>query len=120
MTFSHPSNPQFTDNQVTLLSKASKSFSQLCADAKEALQFVSVNNKIDSVVMDYAQHEKIYQELEVYRELSWREEITRRAAEAEATPEQAIPLREAVGEESYARIIAIDSDEITDKGLFED
>ncbi|MBU9674002.1 hypothetical protein KQ939_13770 [Planococcus sp. CP5-4] len=114
-----PKKPQFNVDQITSASKAAKQLAHIRAAAKKEPQFISANNTIDSVILDYAQYEKMYQELETYRELNWYEEIARRAAEAEAHPEQTIPLREAVGEESYARIMAIDPDDISDDELFE-
>ena len=111
--------PQFGADQITSASIASKKLAQLRTAAKSAPQYISANNKIDSVILDYAQYEKMYQQLELYRELAWRIEITERSAYADAHSEQMIPLQQAVGKENYARILAIDPDETPDEELFE-
>ena len=111
--------PQFGADQITSASIASKKLAQLRVAAKSAPQYISANNKIDSVILDYTQYEKMYQQLELYRELAWRAEISERSEYADAYPEQLVPLQQAVGEENYARILAINPDETRDEELFE-
>lgn len=119
MSINIPEKPKFSDEQITAAGVASKTFGKLRAAAKNSPQYILANNKLDSVVLDYAHYLKMYQELEIYRELFYMAEIARRVEYADAHPEEAISLREAVGEVSYAQIMSIDPDEITDDELFE-
>ncbi|HHY73289.1 MAG TPA: hypothetical protein GX497_08695 [Bacillus bacterium] len=45
--------PRFTVDQITSASKASKQVEKLRKKAKESSQFISENNIIDTVVLDY-------------------------------------------------------------------
>lgn len=119
MAIHTPSKPQFGADQITSASIASKNLSKLRAAAKQVPQYISANNKIDSVILDYSQFEKMHQQVEAYRELAWKLEIAERSAYADAHPEQMIPLQQAIGEEHYAQILAIDPDDTPDEELFE-
>lgn len=119
MTTHVPSRPKFSDDQITPAATASKAFGKLRAAAKDAPQYISASGKIDSVVLNYDYYLRMFQELEVYRELSYMEEISRRVEHSIAHPKDSIPLLEAVGEESYARIMAIDPYDSADDELFE-
>lgn len=112
--------PSITSDQITSVSKAAKNFFDLRKSAKEKLQYLSVHGRIDSVLLDYREYEKLYQELEYYQELFWMLEISNRILELHAAPEKLVSLREAVGDQVYARILAIDPDEIADNELFND
>lgn len=79
--------PSVTPNQITPVSKASKNFSYLRKAAKEKPQYLSVHGRIDSVMLGYREYEKLYQELEFYRELFWKLEISNRVSELNAAPE---------------------------------
>ena len=114
-----PSKPQFGTDQITSASTASKNLSKLRAAAKQMPQYISANNKIDSVILDYSQFEKMHQQVEAYKELAWKLEIIERSAYADAHPEKMIPLKQAVGKEIHAQILAIDPDETSDDELFE-
>lgn len=114
-----PGRPKFSDEQITAAGVASKTFGKVRAAAKKSPQYILANNKLDSVVLDYAHYLKMYQELETYRELFYMDEIARRAEYADAHPEDSISLREAVGETSYAQIMSSDPDEVADDELFE-
>lgn len=119
MSIHIPERPKFSDEQITAAGVASKTFGKVRAAAKNSPQYILANNKLDSVVLDYAHYLKMYQELETYRELFYMDEIARRAEHAAAHPEDSISLREAVGEVSYAQIMSSDPDEIEDDELFE-
>lgn len=114
------SKPSITSDQIPPISKAAKNLSDLRKAAKEKPQYLSVHDRIDSVVLDYREYEKLYQELEFYRELFWKLEISNRVSELNAAPEKLVPLREVVGEQAYAQILAMDPDEIADNELFND
>jgi hypothetical protein len=111
--------PLIIADQITPSTKAAKNFSYLRKTAKEKPQFLSVHGRIDSVLMNYKEYERLYQELENYRELFWQLELTNRISELQTAPEKLVPLREAVGEQAYARILAIDPDEVADTDLFD-
>ncbi|WP_434401603.1 type II toxin-antitoxin system prevent-host-death family antitoxin [Planococcus sp. 11815] len=111
--------PSITSDQTIPVSKASKNFSYLCKAAKDKPQYISVHGRIDSVMLDYREYERLYQELEYYKELFWKFEISNRISELHATPEKLVSLREAIGEQAYARILAMDPDEIADNELFD-
>lgn len=119
MSIHIPKRPKFSDEQLTAAGVASKTFGKIRAAAKDSPQYILANNKIDSVVLDYDYYLKMYQQLEVYRELSFMSEIILRAEYADAHPEESLSLREAVGEANYAQIMSIDPDEISDDELFE-
>ncbi|ANU16305.1 hypothetical protein BBI11_04195 [Planococcus maritimus] len=112
--------PFITSDQITPVSKAVKNFSDLRKAAKEKPQYLSVHDRIDSVLLDFKEYERLHKELEYYRKLCLKLEITNRVSELDAAPEILVPLREVVGEKAYARILAIDSDEIADNGLFDE
>lgn len=112
--------PSITYDQIIPVSKAAKKFSDLRKSAKEKPQYLSVHGRIDSVLLDYREYEKLYQELEYYRELFWMIEFSDRISELHAAPEKLLSLREAVGEQAYARILAIDPNEMADDELFDD
>src|SRR5690606_1779414 len=100
-------------------SEAAKNLFDLRKATKEKPQYISVHGRIDSVLLDYRKYERLHQELEYFRELFWKLEITDRVLELQAAPEKLVSLREAVGEQAYARILAMDPDEIADNELFD-
>ena len=112
--------PSITSDQITAVSKAAKNFSDLRKAAKEKPQYFSVHDRIDSVLLDFKEYERLHQELEYYRELCWKLEITNRLSELDVAPEKLLSLRGAVGEQAYARILSIDPDKIADNKLFDD
>ncbi len=112
--------PSITSDQITPVSKAVKNFSDLRKAAKEKPQYLSVHDRIDSVLLDFKEYIRLHQELEYYRELCWKLEITNRVSELDAAPEKLLSLREVVGEQAYARILAMDPDEIADNELFDE
>lgn len=112
--------PSNTSSQIIPIFKAAKNFSYLHKAAKEQPQYLSVHSRIDSVLLDYKEYENLHQELEYYRELFWQLEINGRISELQAAPERLLSLRESVGEQAYARILAIDPDEIADNELFDE
>lgn len=114
-----PEKPRFSDEQIIAAGVASKTFGKVRAAAKKSPQYILANNKLDSVVLDYAYYLQMYQELETYRELFYLAEINRRVEYSDAHPEEALSLREAVGDTNYAQIMSIDPDEIADEELFE-
>ena len=111
--------PSITSDQITPVSNAAKNFSYLIKSAKEKPQYLSVHGRIDSVLLGYREYEKLYQELEYYRELFWMLDISDRISELHAAPEKLLSLREAVGKQAYARILAINPDEMADDELFD-
>lgn len=119
MNINIPGKPKFNDEQITAAGIASKTFGKIRSAAKDSPQYILANNKLDSVVLDYSHYLKMYQELEVYRELFYMAEIAQRAEYAEKHPEEAVSLREAVGEDNYAQIMSIHPDDIPDDELFE-
>lgn len=111
--------PSITSDQITPISEAAKNLFDLRKGAKEKPHYISVHGRIDSVLLDYRKYERLHQELEYFRELFWKLKITDRVLELQAAPEKLVSLREAVGEQAYARILAMDPDEIADNELFD-
>ncbi len=111
--------PSITSNQITPISNAAKNFSDLRKAAKEKPQYLFVHGQMDSVVLGYREYETLYRKLECYRDLFWKLEIADRVSELQVAPEKLVSLEEAVGEQSYARILAMDPDEIADNELFD-
>lgn len=68
--------PSITSDQITPISKATKNLSDLRKAAKEKPQYISVHGRIDSVMLDYREYERLYQEIEYYKELFWKFEIS--------------------------------------------
>ena len=61
----------------------------------------------------------MHQELEYYRDLFGKLEISDRVSELQAAPEKLVSLKEAVGEQAYARILAMDPNVLADNELFD-
>lgn len=110
--------PRFTRDQIVPASKASKSFGKVRKNAKILPQFISQNNKIDSVVLDYEQYEKLFEELETLREMSWEFDIANRLKKADSTPNVRYSIQEVMGNDEYQEFCDIDPDSISDEELF--
>lgn len=110
--------PRFSVDQITSASIASKQFGKLRKKAKESPQFISENNVIDTVVLDYKTYEEMYIEIEMLREIAWEFSIVNRLKKADETKVR-YSLQEAMGEEDYKEFCTIDPDSIPDEELFE-
>ncbi len=106
-------------DQVTSASHAAKRFGELRKKAKELPQFISKNNRVDTVILDYAEYEKMYMELQTLKEVAWEFEIMRRLQQANENPNNSSSLREIMGRKEYQEYRAINIDEIPDDELFE-
>lgn len=111
--------PNFTVDQVTAASKASRRFGELRKSAKKIPQFISENNTIDSVLLDYKQYEEMFMELEVLRELTWELNLANRLQKADAPPNDRYGLQEVLGEEEYKELQGIDPNAVPDDELFD-
>lgn len=111
--------PQFNVDQVVPASVASRRFGEVRRNAKNIPQFISENNRIDSVVQSYEDYEKMYMELEVLRELTMELNLSNRIQEADLNPELRYELKEVMGEAGYKEFQKIDSNTISDEELFE-
>ena len=111
--------PSITSDQITPVSKAAKNFSYLRKATKEKPQYLAVHGRIDSVLLDFKEYERLHQELEYYRDLFGKLEIIDRVSELQAAPEKIVSLKEAVGGQAYARILAMDPNVIADNELFD-
>ncbi|KAB2328003.1 type II toxin-antitoxin system Phd/YefM family antitoxin [Cytobacillus depressus] len=111
--------PRFNVDQVIPASVASRRFGEVRKNAKTLPQFISENNRIDSVILDYHQYEKMYRELEMLRELSWEMSIAQRLKQADANPNHRHSLQEVMGEEEFEDFRKIDPNSISDEDLFE-
>lgn len=109
--------PRFNVDQVNSATYASKHFSDIRKKAKELPQFISENNCIDSVVLDYKVYEEMYAELQTLRELTWELEIARRLEKAGSTNVR-YHLQDVLGKDEYKEFRNIDPNSIPDEELF--
>lgn len=112
--------PNFNVDQVTSASNAAKRFGEIRKKAKQLPQFISENNKVDTVVLDYTEYEKMYIELEALKELAWEYEVMRRVQEAEANTNNSSSLKDIMDEKEYKEYRTMNVNEIPDDELFED
>lgn len=110
--------PRFSVDQVNSATYASKRFGEIRKKAKELPQFISENNCVDTVVLDYKAYEKMYAELQALREMSWEFEIAQRLERADSTNSR-YSLSEVLGEDEYKDLCNINPNSIEDKELFE-
>jgi hypothetical protein len=110
--------PRFNVDQVNSATYASKRFGDIRKKAKELPQFISENNSIDTVVLDYKVYEEMYAELQALRELTWQFEIARRLEKADSTNVR-YSLQDVLGEDEYEEFRNIDPNAIPDEELFE-
>jgi hypothetical protein len=107
--------PRFNVDQVNSATYASKRFGEIRKKAKELPQFISENNCVDTVVLDYKAYEEMYAELQALREMTWELEIAHRL---ESTNPR-YSLQEVLGEDEYKEFRNIDPNAIPDEELFE-
>ena len=110
--------PRFNVDQVIPASTASRRFGEVRRNAKLLPQFISENNRIDSVLLDYSQYEEMFMELEALREVAWELSIKARLVEADTTKVR-YSLKDVMGEDEYAEFRNIDPNSISDEDLFE-
>ncbi|WP_389222730.1 hypothetical protein [Cytobacillus mangrovibacter] len=111
--------PRFNVDQVIPASIASRRFGEVRKNAKSLPQFISENNRIDSVILDYHQYEEMFRELETLRELTWELQIAQRLKQADANPNARYSLQEVMEEDNYEEFCRIDPNSIPDEDLFE-
>lgn len=112
--------PTFTRDQIVSATVASKEFSALRKRARTSPQYISGRNGIDSVLLDYETYERMYGELQYFRELEFDRIAAERVAAADADPDhRPISFREVLGEDAYEAFEAIDASAIPDEELFE-
>jgi PHD/YefM family antitoxin component YafN of YafNO toxin-antitoxin module len=112
--------PSFNVDQVTSASNAAKRFGEIRKKAKELPQFISENNKVDTVILDYSEYEKMFLELNTLKELAWEYELLKRLEQADANPGQSIKLKDAMTASEYKEYLSMNADDIPDEELFED
>lgn len=111
--------PSFNVDQVNSATYASKRFGEIRKKAKELPQFISENNCIDTVVLDYKAYEAMYAEIQLLREVAWEIDIANRIRQADANPEASLRLDEVMDEEEYHKYRSLNADTISDEELFE-
>ena len=111
--------PRFNVDQVNSATYASKRFGEIRKKAKELPQFISENNHVDTVVLDYKAYEAMYTEIQLLREMAWKMDIASRIREAEANPEASLSLHEIMDEIEYDEYRSLSADTISDEELFE-
>jgi hypothetical protein len=72
------------------------------------------------VILDYAEYEKMYDELDTLRELAWEYEVVRRLDSTDSTAKESISLKDLMDEKEYAAYLSQKADIIPDDELFED
>ncbi|MCJ7842214.1 hypothetical protein MUB24_15170 [Lederbergia sp. NSJ-179] len=118
MAVNEQDKPHFNVDQVVPASLAAKRFGEVRKKAKVIPQFISENNRIDSVLLDYKEYEKLYMELEALSELSWEINLARRIEKADAANIR-YHLKEVMGKNGYEEFRRIDPNAISDEELFE-
>lgn len=72
------------------------------------------------MILDYAEYEKMYDELDTLRELAWEYEVVRRLDSTDSTAKESISLKDLMDEKEYAAYLSQKADIIPDDELFED
>lgn len=111
--------PQFNVDQVIPASIAARRFGEVRKNAKVLPQFISENNRIDSVVQSYEDYEEMYMELEFLREMVRDSNLYMRIQRADSDPINRHTLKEVMGDVSYEEFQKIDPNAIADEDLFE-
>lgn len=111
--------PQFNVDQVIPASLAARRFGEVRKNAKLLPQFISENNRIDSVVQSYEDYEDMYMELEFLREMSRDYNLSMRIQRADSKLTNQYNLKEVMGDEGYKKFQEIDPNAIADEDLFE-
>ncbi|WP_342508085.1 hypothetical protein [Sporosarcina sp. FSL K6-2383] len=111
--------PQFNVDQVVPASVAARRFGEVRKNAKVIPQFISENNRIDSVVQSYEDYEKMYMELEYLREMTREYNLSIRVQQADENPTNRYSLQEVMGDAEYGEFRKIDPNTIADEDLFE-
>ncbi|WP_318615866.1 hypothetical protein [Sporosarcina sp. YIM B06819] len=109
--------PQFNVDQVVPASVAARRFGEVRKNAKIAPQFISDNNRIDTVVQSYEAYEKMFMELEILRELAWEYNLSLRIQDADQNPNR-YSLKEVMGDHGFAEFQKVNPDDIADDDLF--
>lgn len=110
--------PRLNVDQIVSATYASKRFGEVRKKAKELPQFISENNCVDTVVLDYKAYESMYAEIQALREIAWKIDIERRLEKADKTNVR-YSLQEVLGEKEYSEFQNIDANSISDEELFE-
>jgi len=110
--------PRLNVDQIISATYASKRFGEIRKKAKELPQFISENNCVDTVVLDYKAYEAMYAEIQALREVVWEIDIARRLEKADTTKVR-YTLQEVMGEKEYEEFRNIDANSISDEELFE-
>ncbi|GGL40083.1 hypothetical protein [Sporolactobacillus putidus] len=111
--------PKFNADQIVPASVASKTLGSIRKKAKKVPQFISENNKIDSVILDYRQYEDLIVRLHRLEDDLIYQEAARRLEDSEAGKTKPIPLKDTMSKEEYNAFKRSDPDDIPDDALFE-
>jgi len=109
--------PKFSVDQMISASYASKRFGEIRKKAKALPQFISDNNKVDTVVLDYAQYEKLYMELNQLQELVRKMELLNRVEELDENPQITVAFNSLLTDQEKADLQNYNPN---DDDLFED
>lgn len=110
--------PVFNVDQVNSATQAAKRFGEIRKKAKKLPQFISENNTIDTVVLDYKIYEEMYAELQALREIVWELSLASRLEKANNTTVRH-SIREVLGKDEYEEFRKINANSIPDDELFE-
>lgn len=111
--------PKFSEDQIVPASVASKTLGTIRKRAKIAPQFISDNNKIDSVILDYGQYEKLIVRLHQLEDEQLYQVAARRIERSKARETKPVPLNNTMSKEEYEAFERSDPDDISDDELFE-
>lgn len=112
--------PTFSRDQIIPASIAGRKFGEVRKRAKRMPQFISEHNEIDSVVLDYRTYERMFAELEEFREKQFYAVAAERVRASDAgASRKGRSLQEVMSEEEWAEFDAMDSECIADEDLFE-
>ncbi len=85
--------PSFTKDQLITSTVASKNFGAIRKRARKEPQFILDNGQLDTVILDYAQYEKLFLRLQELEEIQDAKVLEARIERLERSPEVAIPWR---------------------------
>lgn len=111
--------PKLTADQVISASNEARRFGEVRKNAKNIRQFISENNRIDSVVQSYEDYEKIFMELEALRESNWKLTLSNRIQNADLDSAVRFSLEEVMRASEYEKFRENDPNSIKDEDLFE-
>ncbi len=109
---------KMNQSQITPVSLFLQQFSELQKKAEFEPQFISNNNKIDSVLLSFYAYKNL-EELKALRTLVWEYELASRIHRANENPNNSLSLKDVMGEDEFLEFQNMDLNDVKDEDLFE-